>query len=148
LLMLQRSATISLTNSWTSIMKLHRVLIALGLTTCFAPSISFAGCSPACKTGETCRYEAAGNYFYCASSSVKGGVGARAPGRAVSGDAVRASTQPSSGSTSRAAKRSNNAQQSPSSKSTDASSAKRATAINSPRAAASGQATGRRQHTP
>lgn len=32
-----------------------------------------AGCDPACKSGETCRYEAAGDKFYCEAKGVIGG---------------------------------------------------------------------------
>ena len=45
---------------------------------------AYAGCNPACKKGEQCRYEAAGGKYYC--ESLKGGslkgVGKLAPGRA------------------------------------------------------------------
>ncbi|MGP6087455.1 hypothetical protein [Antarctobacter jejuensis] len=33
-----------------------------------AASTASAGCSPACKSGETCRYEAAGDKYYCAAT--------------------------------------------------------------------------------
>ena len=34
---------------------------------------AYAGCSPSCSEGETCRYEAAGGKFYCAPSKVASG---------------------------------------------------------------------------
>lgn len=40
---------------------------ALTLGTLAATTAS-AGCSPACPTGQTCRYEAAGGTYYCAAT--------------------------------------------------------------------------------
>ena len=50
-------------------MKLHRLLILSGLLMGAAPGIAYAGCAASCVN---CRYEAAGNYFYCGDSAVKG----------------------------------------------------------------------------
>lgn len=43
-----------------------------------AATTASAGCSPACKSGETCRYEAAGGKYYCAAS-----VGFHAGGKSI-----------------------------------------------------------------
>ena len=50
-------------------MKLHRLLILSGLLMGAAPGIAYAGCAASCVN---CRYEAAGNYYYCGDSAVKG----------------------------------------------------------------------------
>lgn len=45
-------------------------------------SPAFAGCKPECKAPEVCRYEAAGNKFYCAAPKKTGvsGGGITGPG--------------------------------------------------------------------
>lgn len=50
-------------------MKLHRLLILSGLLIGAAPGVSYAGCAASCVN---CRYEAAGNYYYCGDPAVKG----------------------------------------------------------------------------
>ena len=71
-------------------MKLAQSIIAVsGLV--LMTNMAFAGCNPACKKGEQCRYEAAGGKYYCEalksvrdSGSVSGGQsklpGGSAPG--------------------------------------------------------------------
>lgn len=49
-------------------MKLNRILVLAGLLIGVAPGVSYAGCAASCVN---CRYEAAGNYFYC-GDAVKG----------------------------------------------------------------------------
>jgi hypothetical protein len=39
-----------------------------------------AGCNPACKSGETCRYEAAGGKYYCEAKGIKAGGATLRPG--------------------------------------------------------------------
>jgi len=42
-------------------------------------NVAYAGCSPKCPSGETCRYEAAGGKYYCevSKSARKGALGGK-----------------------------------------------------------------------
>lgn len=109
-------------------MKTRLSLILVGLIAAATASPSYAGCAASCPAG-ACRYESAGNYFYC--TAVRG----KAPGTVVNPRAVNGSAAPAATATAKLAP-TNGPKQKPS------------TAIKSPRDAASGQATGRRQHKP
>lgn len=122
-------------------MKLNHLLMLSGLLLAAAPGLAYAGCAASCKN---CRYEAAGNYFYCGDTAVKG-ARTRAVGAA----------QPSGG----IAKDAGNVANSSSARSTGPKSMNPRTpvahkdeiqidSIKSPRDAASGQATGRRTYKP
>jgi len=56
-------------------------MTAVALVAAAAASTASAGCSPACKSGEVCRYEAAGGKFYCEAKSFKSGQSLMRPGQ-------------------------------------------------------------------
>lgn len=135
-------------------MKLSPLIALTGLALATVSSPSFAGCSPACTGGDICRYEAAGNYFYCAApKSVRspGTRGPTAPGGAAGSASMKAT--PASGATARTGGPGPKAGQSYSFGATQTGSFAKAggaprQSIQSPRDVASGQATGKRQHKP
>ena len=116
-------------------MNLKKLLFVAGVATLFAPVSAFADCSPACASGEVCRYEAAGGKFYCAPSKT-----ARGPA-AVSGPrATPATGSPRVAASSRSA--------APKKSSGNKLGNFEIQDVKSPRDSASGQATGRRTHKP
>lgn len=122
-------------------MKLNHLLMLSGLLLGAAPGLAYAGCAASCKN---CRYEAAGNYFYCADSAVKGArpraVGAAQPSGGIAKDAGNVANSSSARTTG------------PKSMNPRPPAAHKETieiaSVKSPRDAASGQATGRRTHKP
>lgn len=70
-------------NTFSSI-RSTRNLVVFAAALLSSAGTAWAGCNPACKTGEVCRYEAAGDKFYCAAA--KGAAGSRAPGFTAPGD--------------------------------------------------------------
>lgn len=135
-------------------MKFSPVVALAGLALATVSSPSYAGCSPAGASGEVCRYEAAGNYFYCAASKSVRSPGARGPvaaGGATSAGAIKSA--PASGANARTSGPGPKSTQSYSFGATQTGSFAKSGAapkqgIQSPRDVASGQATGRRQHKP
>ena len=122
------------------VMKKSLTLIVAGLLVSAVSNVSFAGCAASCVN---CRYEAAGNYFYCGDAAVKG-VRPR----------VAASAQPSGGNVKSGSPVSTNARTS------DPTVEPRAPAksksevsietlgVTSPRDSASGLPAAKRQHPP
>ena len=119
-------------------MKTGLSLFVAGLLVGTAPNMSFAGCAASCVN---CRYEAAGNYFYCGDAAVKG-VRPR----------VAASVQPSGGNVKSGSPVSTNARTSdptvepraPAKSKTEVSI--ETLDVTSPRDSASGLAAAKRQH--
>ena len=54
--------------------KLTFLFVALAGIITFSASTAYAGCEPACKDGEQCRYESAGGKFYCEAIKNNDGV--------------------------------------------------------------------------
>lgn len=80
-------------------MKLALTVAAGALAALMLSGSAEAGCKPACKANQTCRYEAAGDKFYCASSGAKAGAAIGKPG---TGGFTQPRTVGQSGSTGRA----------------------------------------------
>jgi hypothetical protein len=109
-------------------MKVRFSLILAGMVAGITATSSHAGCDSSCPPG-ACRYESAGNKFYC--TAVRG----KAPGTGLTPRAVNSSNAAPKGPAANTARTAKPKQAAP-------------TAIQSPRDVASGQATGRRQHKP
>jgi hypothetical protein len=112
-------------------MKLHRLLILSGLLIGIAPGAAYAGCAASCKN---CRYEAAGNYFYCGDTAVRGPRQRVVDAQPAAGGASRGGTAAAASSRSANPKLSN-PQASP--------GAIKRNGITSPRDPASGQSAGK-----
>jgi hypothetical protein len=117
-------------------MHFTKLLVAIGAAMLLMPGSAFADCNPACPSGQTCRYEAAGGKFYCApNKTARGPAAVSGPGAApVAGSpkAVAPSANKVAGKKQSQAKLGNFEIQD----------------VKSPRDPASGLATGRRQHKP